>query len=251
MVVESELDALHMDTSTPEVTPAIAVAAQAPEFQEDQLDTTVIPEAESNLPSHEVKTEGSSIKEGDHDAVQNSSPSLKSFVDIEVQPEAQVIPSDVSDVADDHERSEKESHLEVVNFIQPDLIMVRIRSGIDMETLKSCSPSLQQNQQPLSFLLYRTEQQPSRRWIALRRSIQRSGCLYLSSDMTIVSWSVFQASAVDRGNALSTQTEDLTMEQLKRDAQIKSIDPTVQEVCPLLTTTATGFDALSSEGCCQ
>ena len=82
-----------MDTSFPVVpTPAIANTAQAPEVQEDRLDTAVIPEAESYLPSHETKAEGaSSIKEGRHDAVQNSSPSLESFVDIEVPPEAQVL----------------------------------------------------------------------------------------------------------------------------------------------------------------
>ena len=69
--------------------------------------------------------------------------------------------------------------------------------------------------------------------------------------MTIISCSVLQVSNVDQGNALSTQTEDLTMEQLKRDAQIESSDPAVQEVCFILTTTATGFDALSTEGYCQ
>ena len=79
-----------MDTSFPVVsTPAIAVAAQSPEVQEDRLDTTVTSEVEPNLPSHEIKTEStSSIKEGD--AVQESSPS-KSNVDIDVQPEAQVL----------------------------------------------------------------------------------------------------------------------------------------------------------------
>jgi hypothetical protein len=81
MVVESEPDALHMDTNIPVVD--IAVTAQV---HEDRLDTTVIPEAESDLPSHEIKIE--IIKEGD--AVQDSSPS-KSFVDVEVQPEAQVL----------------------------------------------------------------------------------------------------------------------------------------------------------------
>jgi hypothetical protein len=82
-VLESEPDALHMDTSfSVAPTPAIAVAAQAPEVQED---TTVI--SESDLPNHEIKTEGySSIEEGDAD--QDSSPS-KGFVDTEVQPEAQ------------------------------------------------------------------------------------------------------------------------------------------------------------------
>jgi hypothetical protein len=71
VVVESEPDALHMDTTIPVVlTPAIdvdiAVTAQAPEVQEGRVDTTVIPEAEPDLPSHEIKTEGSSsIKEGD------------------------------------------------------------------------------------------------------------------------------------------------------------------------------------------
>ena len=75
MVVNSEPDALRMDASIPVVpTPAIAVATQAPEVQEDRLDTAVITEAESDLPSHEIKAEGSSsIKEGEHDAVQNSS----------------------------------------------------------------------------------------------------------------------------------------------------------------------------------
>jgi hypothetical protein len=58
MVVESERDALHMDTSIPVVpTPAIAVAAQVPEVQEDRLDTSFIPKAESDQPSHEIKTE--------------------------------------------------------------------------------------------------------------------------------------------------------------------------------------------------
>ena len=69
--------------------------------------------------------------------------------------------------------------------------------------------------------------------------------------MIIVSCFAFQASAVDQSSVLSTQTEDPTTEQLKRDVQIESIYPPVQEVCPILITTATGFDALSSEGCCQ
>ena len=69
--------------------------------------------------------------------------------------------------------------------------------------------------------------------------------------MIIVLCSVFQASAVDQNSVLSTQTEDPTTEQLKRDAQIESISPPVQEVCPILITTATGFDALSPEACCQ
>lgn len=91
--------------------------------------------------------------------------------------------NDVSDIADEQEQSAMESHPEVVNSVQSDLIdpiMVRIRSGIrfaDTEILH-CSPSLLRNQLPLSFLLYRIEQQPRRRWIALRRSIQRSGSLY-------------------------------------------------------------------------
>ena len=69
--------------------------------------------------------------------------------------------------------------------------------------------------------------------------------------MTVVSCFVFQASTIDQGNALSTQTEDPMTEQLKRDAQIENIDSAVQEVCPILSTTATGFDALSPEACCQ
>jgi hypothetical protein len=54
---------------------------------------------------------------------------------------------------------------------------------------------------------------------------------------------VFQASNIDQHNALSSQTENLfdhggnetdaTMEQDKRDVQIESIDPPVQEVCPI------------------
>ena len=96
MVMESEPDALHMDTSIPEVpTPAIAAAAQAPEAQEGRVDTTIIPEAESDLPSHEVKTEGSSLFE-EGDAVQDSSPSSKDFVDIEIQPEVKADSGDVA-----------------------------------------------------------------------------------------------------------------------------------------------------------
>ena len=98
VVVESEPDALLVDTSIPVVpTAAIAVAAQAPEVQED---ATVIPEAESDLPKHEIQTEGSSsIEEGD--VVHDSS----SFVDTEVQPEAQeqeeVLPSTVTKFFDE------------------------------------------------------------------------------------------------------------------------------------------------------
>ena len=91
MVVESGPDTLHMDSIIPVVpNPAVDVdiAVTAP-VHEDQLDTNVIPESEPDLPSHEIKTEGSSsIKEGD--AVQEPSPS-KSFADIEFQPEAQVL----------------------------------------------------------------------------------------------------------------------------------------------------------------
>ena len=78
--MESVPDALHEDTSIPAVpTPAIAVAAQVPEIQED---ATVIPEAESDLSNHEIKTEvPSSIKEGEE--------SSKGYIDTEVQPEAQ------------------------------------------------------------------------------------------------------------------------------------------------------------------
>ena len=54
MVFESEPDALYMDTSIPVVpTPAIT-AAQSPEGLEDRLDSTVIPEAESDF---KIKTE--------------------------------------------------------------------------------------------------------------------------------------------------------------------------------------------------
>jgi hypothetical protein len=84
-VVESEPDALHVETSISAVpTPAIVVEAQEPEVQED---ATVIPEAESDLPSHEIKTEFSSSDE-EGDATQDSSP-FKGFVDNEVQLEAQ------------------------------------------------------------------------------------------------------------------------------------------------------------------
>jgi hypothetical protein len=78
-------DSLHEDTSIPVVpTPAIAVAAQAPEVQEDP---NVIPGAESDLPNFEIKTGvSSSIEEGD--AVQDASPS-QGFVDAEVQSEIQ------------------------------------------------------------------------------------------------------------------------------------------------------------------
>lgn len=89
MAVESEPDALHEDTSIPVVpTPATdGDTTSTAQVQEDQLDTTVLPEAEPDLPGHEIKTEGfSSFKE--EEAVQDSSPS-KSFVDTEVQPEAQ------------------------------------------------------------------------------------------------------------------------------------------------------------------
>ena len=83
--MESEPDALHMDTSIPVVpTAAIAVAAQAPDVQED---VAVIPEAESDLRNHEIKTEDSSSNE-EGDAVQDSS-SSRSFVDPGVLPEAQ------------------------------------------------------------------------------------------------------------------------------------------------------------------
>ena len=81
-VVESETDALHMDTSIPVAPiPAIDVASLAPEVQEDN---TVMPESESDLP---IKTEGS-LPVKDEDAIQDSSPS-KSFVDTKVQREAQ------------------------------------------------------------------------------------------------------------------------------------------------------------------
>ena len=91
MVVESGPDTMHMDSSIPVVpNPAIDVdIAVTAQVHGDQLDTTDIPESEPDLPSHEIKTEGSSsIKEGD--AVQEPSPS-KSFADIEFQPEAQVL----------------------------------------------------------------------------------------------------------------------------------------------------------------
>ena len=81
VVVESEPDALHMDTSIPVVpTATIAIAAEAPDVQED---AAIIPEAESDLPNHEGS---SSIEE--EDAVRDSS-SSKNFVDTEVQPQAQ------------------------------------------------------------------------------------------------------------------------------------------------------------------
>ena len=81
VLVESEPDALHMDMSIPVLpTAAIAIAAQAPDVQED----AVVTEAESDLPNHETKTEGSSSIE-EEDAVQDSS----SFIETEVQPEAQ------------------------------------------------------------------------------------------------------------------------------------------------------------------
>jgi len=63
--------------------------------------------------------------------------------------------------------------------------------------------------------------------------------------------SVFQAANIDQGNALSTQTEDLfdregnetvpTMEHVKGDAQIETIDHAVQEVCPTSITHCNWF----------
>jgi hypothetical protein len=86
MVVESGPDSLHVDTSIP--TPAIDV---------DIAVTAQVLEAEHDLPSHEIETEGpSSITEGD--AVQDSSPS-KFFV--EGQPEAQVLEETSNTVIDD------------------------------------------------------------------------------------------------------------------------------------------------------
>ena len=67
--------------------------------------------------------------------------------------------------------------------------------------------------------------------------------------MTIVSCSVYQTSTVDKGsNALSTQADDPTTEQLKGDTQIETIDTPVQEVCPILTTTATVFECIVTKG---
>lgn len=65
--------------------PDVAVMAQPSEVQDDKLDTTQ--ELEPDLPSHKIKTEGSSsIEEGD--VVRDSS---KSSLDIEVQPEARML----------------------------------------------------------------------------------------------------------------------------------------------------------------
>ena len=86
IVVESEPDALHSIPQDPTtaIDRDIAVTAQV---QEDQPNTTVMPEAEPDLPTHEIGTGGtSSIKE--RDAVQDSSPSSN---DNEVQPEAQAL----------------------------------------------------------------------------------------------------------------------------------------------------------------
>ena len=69
--------------------------------------------------------------------------------------------------------------------------------------------------------------------------------------MRIISCSPFQSSTVDQDVTLSTQTEDPMIAQLKKDAQIECIDPAIQEVCFILTSTIIGFDALSPEGCCQ
>ena len=67
--------------------------------------------------------------------------------------------------------------------------------------------------------------------------------------------SIFQISDIAQDNALSTQTEDLfdradgeTMEQVRKDVQVESIDPAVQEVCPISITIAPSFDALSPKG---
>lgn len=94
MVVGSEPDALHSITEvpTPAIDKDIAVTAQV---QEDQLDTAVIPETEPDLPSHG----SSSINKGD--AVQDSSLSSKSFVDNEVQPEAEVLEESFNTVKSD------------------------------------------------------------------------------------------------------------------------------------------------------
>lgn len=93
MVVELEPEALQMDSNIPVVlTPAIAVAAQAPEVQEDRLDTAVITEAESDLPSHEIKAEGSSsIEEGYTDQDSSLSEVGESHRLTEVEP--QIIPT--------------------------------------------------------------------------------------------------------------------------------------------------------------
>ena len=88
-----------MDTSISAVpTPAIA---------EVQLDTSVISEAESDLPSHDIKAENSSsIKEGDHDAqLESQVPEETLNADSDVSavnilPEA--LPSTVVDVTNNH-----------------------------------------------------------------------------------------------------------------------------------------------------
>ena len=93
MVVELEPEALQTDTNIPVVlTPAITVAALAPERKEDRLDSTVIPEAESDLPSYEIKAEGSSsIEEGYADQDSSLSEVGESHRLTEVEP--QIIPT--------------------------------------------------------------------------------------------------------------------------------------------------------------
>jgi hypothetical protein len=73
--VESEPDALHLDTSTSAApTPTIvAITAQAPEVQEDRLDTTVIPGAlNAELEQETLTVSSPSAQETGVDVVSSS-----------------------------------------------------------------------------------------------------------------------------------------------------------------------------------
>jgi hypothetical protein len=114
MVIESEPDALHMDTSIAvNPTPEIAVATPAPEGLEDRLDSAVIPEAESVLSGHEIKTEGG-------DADQDFSPSEVGESDRLTEIEPQIIPAIMEESP-----SQIEEH-------RPDLTVLQVRQLLSL-----------------------------------------------------------------------------------------------------------------------
>ena len=84
-----------MDTSIPVLlvpTPAIAFAAPAPDGQEDRPDSTVIPEAVSDLIGHEIEIEDSSTIT-EEDADQDFSPLETRESDPTIEVEPQIIPA--------------------------------------------------------------------------------------------------------------------------------------------------------------
>lgn len=147
MVAGSEPDASYSipEVHTPAIDRDIAVTTQV---QEDQLDTAVIPKAEPDLPSHEIKTEGSSsINKGD--AVNNLEPEVETEAIAEPLPSLieQDLPTTIEPELDTPHSDEPAVIAEGSSKVALNTDAtggIELQSELQQETLTALSPSAQE-----------------------------------------------------------------------------------------------------------